>query len=210
MLVSGDQWGINIQNNPLGPDSWRSSRTRFANFRVDGAFFLVDVQSDDGGGGDEDFNDLILTLSKPLAESEWIVYGTAKSYKGLCPADPLFPAALCRHRFRGSVSSRRASISSLIAAAPRYQSTYTVSLRREGDLPLWLSTQFLLIPNLACAYRFRALGIWVAHETCAPVDFAEKSNRTTVGGNWIIAGWLSLPNTQLSIEENKQDAHNAS
>jgi hypothetical protein len=92
VLVSGEQWGINVQNNPSGPISWRASRTRFANFRVDGVFFRVDIESDDGGGGsDEDFNDLILTLSKPLAEGEWIVYGTAMSYKGLCSINPCFP-----------------------------------------------------------------------------------------------------------------------
>ena len=68
VLVTGDQWGVTIENNPTGPVSWQSSRARLANFRVDGGFFRVDIESDDGGGGpDEDFNDLILTASKPLS-----------------------------------------------------------------------------------------------------------------------------------------------
>jgi hypothetical protein len=92
VLVTGDQWGVTIQNNPTGPISWRDSRAKLANFRVDGGFFRADIESDDGGGGaDEDFNDLVLTVSKPLSESEWIVYGTAKSYKGFCRFNPCFP-----------------------------------------------------------------------------------------------------------------------
>ncbi|MFW2382932.1 MAG: hypothetical protein ACN4GZ_14345 [Acidimicrobiales bacterium] len=93
VLVSGEQWGVTIQNNPTGPISWRPSRARLANYRVDGAFFKVDIESDDGGGfaGDEDFNDLVLTASKPLNASEWIVYGTVKTYSGRCLFNPCFP-----------------------------------------------------------------------------------------------------------------------
>ena len=92
VLVQGDQWGVTVQYNPTGPVSWTESRARLADFRVEGGFFRVDVESDDGGaGGDQDFNDLILTLSKPLNDSEWIVYGTAKSYKGICGFNPCFP-----------------------------------------------------------------------------------------------------------------------
>jgi hypothetical protein len=93
VLVSGEQWGVTIENNPNGPISWRPSRAKLANFRVDGAFFKVDIQSDDGGGfpGDEDFNDLILTASKPLNASEWIVYGKVKTYGNRCLFNPCFP-----------------------------------------------------------------------------------------------------------------------
>ncbi len=92
LLVQGSQWGVTIQNNPTGPISWRDSRARLTNFRVDGGFFRVDVESEDAGtGGDADFNDLVLTLSKPLSASEWIVYGTARSYRGLCRFNPCFP-----------------------------------------------------------------------------------------------------------------------
>jgi len=75
VLVTGEQWGVTIENNPTGPVGWRPSRARLAGFRVEGSFF----------------NDLILTAAKPLNESEWIVYGTAKSYKGFCLFNPCFP-----------------------------------------------------------------------------------------------------------------------
>lgn len=91
-LASGDQWGVSIENNPTGPVSWQPSRERLANFRVDGGFFRVDIESDDGGAGpDDDFNDLILTISKPLTPSDWIVYGTASTYHGYCRFNPCFP-----------------------------------------------------------------------------------------------------------------------
>ncbi len=92
ILVTGDQWGVTIQNNPTGPVTWRDSRARLGSFRVESGFFRADIQSDDGGGGaDEDFDDLVLTVSKPLSDSEWIVYGTARSYKGHCRFNPCFP-----------------------------------------------------------------------------------------------------------------------
>ncbi|GBD83978.1 hypothetical protein BMS3Abin02_00362 [bacterium BMS3Abin02] len=89
--VTGSQWGVSIENNPTGPISWRPSRMRFTSFRVNGSLFQVDIQSDDGGGGDEDFNDLVLTASMGITDSEYIVYGAAKSYSGLCLVNPCFP-----------------------------------------------------------------------------------------------------------------------
>lgn len=92
LYVQGDQWGVTLETNPSGPAGWRPSRVRLANFRVDGGFFKADLEADDGGGGaDEDFNDLILTIAKPLNDSEWIVYGSAKSYKGFCLFNPCAP-----------------------------------------------------------------------------------------------------------------------
>lgn len=92
VLVTGEQWGVTIENNPSGPIGWRPSRARLVGFRVESGLFKVDIESDDGGGGaDEDFNDLVLTAAKPLSDSEWIVYGTAKSYKGFCLFNPCFP-----------------------------------------------------------------------------------------------------------------------
>jgi hypothetical protein len=93
VLASGEQWGVTIEHNPTGPASWDPSRMRLTNPRVDGAFFKVDMESDDGGGlaGDEDFNDLVLTAAKPLSASEWIVYGKVKTYSGMCLFNPCFP-----------------------------------------------------------------------------------------------------------------------
>ena len=114
-LVDGEQWGITIENDPTGAISWRPSRCRLANFRTELGFFKADIESDDGGGGpDEDFNDLVLTISKPLNASEWIVYGTAKSYKGWCKFNPCAPypwVVMMSKSFSGSATEATAVIS---------------------------------------------------------------------------------------------------
>ncbi len=91
VFVSGAQWGVTVEHNPTGPISWRSSRNRLANYRISGGQFLFDIQTDDSGGGDADFNDLILTCAMPLADSEYVVYGSVKTYSGPCYFNPCYP-----------------------------------------------------------------------------------------------------------------------
>ena len=91
VFVTGSQWGITVEHNPTGPVSWTTSRNRLANFHVAGGQFVFDVESDDGGGVDEDFDDLILTCSAALSASDYFVYGTVKTYEGLCYFNPCFP-----------------------------------------------------------------------------------------------------------------------
>lgn len=92
ITVVGPQWGITVEHNPPGPVSWRQSRYRLANSRTSGGQFLFDIETDDfGAGGDEDFNDLILTCAMPLSSSEYVIYGQVKSYSGFCLFNPCFP-----------------------------------------------------------------------------------------------------------------------
>lgn len=93
VFVTGEQWGITVEHNPTGPISWRQSRYRLANFRVSGGQFLFDIQTDDSGGGDTDFDDLVLTCAMVLSESEYVVYGNVKTYRGHCLFNPCFPLA---------------------------------------------------------------------------------------------------------------------
>ncbi|GAB6096983.1 hypothetical protein JCM14469_32370 [Desulfatiferula olefinivorans] len=90
LFVSGNEWGITIQHNPSGPVSWIQSRTRMVRHRVSAGQFLFDIESNDTGG-DEDFNDLILTCAMTLSPADYVVYGTVRSYSGLCPFNPCFP-----------------------------------------------------------------------------------------------------------------------
>lgn len=92
VFVTGDQWGVTIEHNPAGPVSWTPSRHKLANFNVSGGQFHFDILSDDGGGTDEDFNDLVLSCSMPLSSSEYIVYGNIKTYTGFCPWNPCYPS----------------------------------------------------------------------------------------------------------------------
>lgn len=93
ILVNGPQWGITVEHNPPGPEDWRQSRYRLANSHISSGQFLFDIESDDfgAGGGDEDFNDLILFCSMQLSNSEYVVYGQIKSYSGFCLFNPCFP-----------------------------------------------------------------------------------------------------------------------
>jgi hypothetical protein len=90
VLVTGSQWGVTIEHNPPGSAPWTPSRERLANFRTQSGQFLFDIKSDDTAG-DEDFNDLVLTCSMPLSSSDYVVYGTAKSYSGWCWYNPCYP-----------------------------------------------------------------------------------------------------------------------
>ncbi|MCD4655164.1 hypothetical protein K8T06_14680, partial [bacterium] len=94
ILVRGHQWGITVEHNPPGPISWRPSRYRLANSHISSGQFLFDIETDDFGvgGGDEDFNDLILTCAMSLSSSEYVMYGTVKSYSGNCLFNPCFPS----------------------------------------------------------------------------------------------------------------------
>ncbi|MBU1168513.1 MAG: hypothetical protein KKD44_03015 [Proteobacteria bacterium] len=92
VFVTGNQWGITLQHNPSGPVSWIQSRTRMVRFRISGGQFLFDIEGNDTGG-DEDFDDLILTCSMTQAQSEYVVYGTVKSYSGVCSFNPCFPSS---------------------------------------------------------------------------------------------------------------------
>jgi hypothetical protein len=91
VFATGSQWGVTVEHNPSGPVSWTPSRQRLANPRVSGGQFLFDIQTDDGGGSDEDFNDLILTCAMPLSATDWVVYGKVQTYSGFCRFNPCYP-----------------------------------------------------------------------------------------------------------------------
>ncbi len=89
VFVTGSQWSINIQSQaPSQP--WMDSRQRVTFPAVSGGLVRFDIRSDDSGG-DLDFNDLVLTCSMPVSASEFIVYGNAKTYSGLCRWNPCYP-----------------------------------------------------------------------------------------------------------------------
>jgi hypothetical protein len=79
--VTGDNWRVQIQNNP-GP-GFVDSDDQIKFPTVSGGNYRFDIQSDDAGG-DGDFNDLILTCSTPVTQTDFIVYGSATSYSGRC------------------------------------------------------------------------------------------------------------------------------
>src|SRR5882757_4002248 len=61
--VTGNNWLVTVQNNPGG--GFVSSKEKITPASLSGSLFQFDIQSDDGGGSDADFNDLVLTCFTP-------------------------------------------------------------------------------------------------------------------------------------------------
>lgn len=153
VFVTGPQWSINVQNRaPGGP--WRESRQRMTAPSTSGGVVRFQIRTDDAGG-DEDFNDLVLTCSMPVASSEFIVYGRAKTYRGRCRFNPCY-------RF-GYVIDRPATLAELLGVAEvrrvveKLYPEKVRDLRRPGprpDPPPYFTP--LVIPTTA---RADALGV---------------------------------------------------
>jgi hypothetical protein len=81
VLVTGANWSIHIQNNPGSGFINSADQIKFP--AISGGQYRFDIQSNDAGG-DQDFNDLILTCSTPVTETDFIIYGNAMAYSGNC------------------------------------------------------------------------------------------------------------------------------
>src|SRR4051812_1273597 len=69
VAVTGTQWSIAIQNDP--GTGFQLSDTKLTFPHQVGGNYEFDVQSNDAGG-DQDFNDLVLTCSTPAAINDFI------------------------------------------------------------------------------------------------------------------------------------------
>src|SRR5690606_34619206 len=87
--VTGAQWSITIQHNPTGPVSWTPSAERLVFPTLSAGQVRFDIRSNDSGA-DQDYDDLILTCSAPMNDAEFVVYGRARTYSGLCRFNPCF------------------------------------------------------------------------------------------------------------------------
>ena len=89
VFVSGDNWSIRIQNKPP-KKVWLNSDDQITFPARAGGQIRFDIQSNDAGG-DEDFNDLVLSCATPESASEYVLYGHASCYSGYCLLNPCFP-----------------------------------------------------------------------------------------------------------------------
>lgn len=91
VIVTGPQWSITVQNDK-GVGTWTPSAERLGTPVSGGGQVAFDIRSDDGGGGgDADYNDLVLSCGFTAASSEFVIYGRARSYAGMCLFNPCFP-----------------------------------------------------------------------------------------------------------------------
>ncbi|MEY2689993.1 MAG: hypothetical protein RL375_4193 [Pseudomonadota bacterium] len=93
VLVTGASWTITIEAQ-AGKD-WHASAMRYKTPVAMGASLQLDIESDDGGGGgDQDFDDLVLTCSMTSSAADFLVYGHATAYSGLCLFNPCWRSHL--------------------------------------------------------------------------------------------------------------------
>lgn len=88
ILVDGANWSIRVEAQH--PTGWRPSAMRFKTPQQVGAEVLLDIESDDGGGSDQDFNDLILTCRMTAGTGETVLHGHASAYSGRCLFNPCY------------------------------------------------------------------------------------------------------------------------
>ncbi len=89
--VTGSHWSIAIQHDP--GSGYRASDARIKFPTITGGNYVFDIESNDTGG-DQDFNDLILTCSTLAMSDDFIIYGHVKSYHGSCVYNPCYPRYL--------------------------------------------------------------------------------------------------------------------
>ncbi len=85
VLVTGPSWMLTIEAQD--GTVWKPSVTRFKTPVLSGSLVTVDVESNDAGG-DTDFDDLILTCTMPRSGSDFVIYGHATAYSGVCLFNP--------------------------------------------------------------------------------------------------------------------------
>jgi hypothetical protein len=83
--IVGSQWTIAIQNDP--GTGYQLSDTQLKFPQKIGGNYVFDINSNDAGG-DADFDDLILTCSRPATINDFILYGNVSLYSGTCIFNP--------------------------------------------------------------------------------------------------------------------------
>jgi hypothetical protein len=92
VFVNAPQWSVNVQSQAGSGQPWLDSAQRITSPSASGGLLQFDINTDDGGGGgDKDYNDLVVTCSMPLSASEFVIYGSAKTYSGFCLWNPCYP-----------------------------------------------------------------------------------------------------------------------
>ena len=87
VFVTGESWSITIQNDPGSGFIDSADRIKFPT--ISGGQYRFDIESNDAGG-DQDFDDLILTCSTPRTLTDFLIYGHVSFYSDPCIFNPCF------------------------------------------------------------------------------------------------------------------------
>ena len=156
VLVTGPQWTVHIQHQPTR-QAWRDSAQRLGLPGVVAGLLSFDMAANDGGL-DDDYDDLVLACSLPVSPSDYVVYGTAKTYSGACLFNP------CRDDYividsplrLGSVYARHPQLREVIKKLypERTREEHRPMRDSESDLtPLLIPTG---LPNVAVGLLFQS------------------------------------------------------
>ena len=100
--VTGNQWTIAVQNDPGSGFQLSDSKITFP--RKVGNRYEFDIQTNDAGG-DQDFNDLILTCSTPVTIFDYILYGNVTLYSGNCFINPCWKLPIVIDTYEGLLTA---------------------------------------------------------------------------------------------------------
>lgn len=100
--VTGNQWAIAVQNDPGSGFQLSDSKITFP--RKVGNRYQFDIQTNDAGG-DQDFNDLILTCSTPATIFDYILYGNVTLYSGKCFINPCWQFPIVIDTYEGLLAA---------------------------------------------------------------------------------------------------------
>ena len=88
VFVTGEDWTVRVEHK--AGSVWKDSEDQITFPVTSGGQYQFDIESNDSGA-DSDFNDLILTCSMPVSGTDFLLFGTARSYRGPCIFNPCFP-----------------------------------------------------------------------------------------------------------------------
>jgi len=85
--IDGEQWTVAVEHRSANDRPWAQSSERIGSPNLSGSSLEVEIRSNDAGS-DEDYNDLVLECTTVMSAFDHVVYGTVKSYPGLCAYNP--------------------------------------------------------------------------------------------------------------------------
>lgn len=105
VYVTGPTWSVRIQSQPR-PSSWADSEYQITFPVTSAGQHQFDVQSNDVWEGDKDFNDLVLTFSTPVTQTDFLVYGHVSMYAG-CFYNPCLSSHILIESLAGMAAAQR-------------------------------------------------------------------------------------------------------
>jgi hypothetical protein len=170
VYVTGNTWSVNIQSKP-GTSPWADSEYQITFPITSAGQYQFDLQSNDVWVGDADFNDLILTFSTPVTETDFLIYGNVSTYN--CPYNPCSRAHIMVESAAGLAAARRFPImrEAIDRIYPKAAPTIRIPLPDPPpDIPAGLLTQ----------QTFKPIIIPLQDKTLIPLKKAQVMKRVAV------------------------------